>query len=114
MMSINSYLSVKVHACGGLKAAERAEDIRVLSEGVHVVVGTPGAVQALVDRSALRVDTLTLVVLDDADQFVSMKPLSEIFPKLPAGVQVCGANGRLVCEKRRAAAVFTAGFAQLV
>jgi translation initiation factor 4A len=42
-------MNVKVHACVGGTAIR--EDQRILSEGVHVVVGTPGRVYDMISVS---------------------------------------------------------------
>jgi len=43
-----------------------------LERGAHVVVATPGRAIDLVDRRALRLDEITTVVLDEADEMLDM------------------------------------------
>lgn len=46
--------------------------IRQLSRGAQIVVGTPGRVMDLMRRHALRLDGLRMAVLDEADEMLSM------------------------------------------
>lgn len=43
-----------------------------LRRGVHVVVGTPGRIKDLIEKSVLKVDSLSFAVLDEADQMLDM------------------------------------------
>ena len=38
---------------------------RTLQDGIHVVVGTPGHVHGMIQRRALRLDTILMFVLDE-------------------------------------------------
>lgn len=46
-------------------------DKKVLSEGVHIVVGTPGRVLDMMNRDFLKTNALKLIVLDEADNMLS-------------------------------------------
>src|SRR6202050_211500 len=46
--------------------------LNALRRGVHVVVGTPGRVIDHMNRGTLKLDGLTLVVLDEADEMLRM------------------------------------------
>ncbi len=46
--------------------------IRALQRGVHVVVGTPGRVMDHMRRGTLKLDQLTAMVLDEADEMLRM------------------------------------------
>ncbi|THG22635.1 hypothetical protein TEA_028356 [Camellia sinensis var. sinensis] len=61
--------SVKVHACVGGTSVR--EDQRILSSGVHVVVGTPGRVFDMLRRQSLRPVYIKMFVLDEADEMLS-------------------------------------------
>ncbi|KAD7476884.1 hypothetical protein E3N88_00020 [Mikania micrantha] len=69
MRALGDYLGVKVHACVGGTSVR--EDQRILSAGVHVVVGTPGRVFDMLRRQALRADYIKMFVLDEADEMLS-------------------------------------------
>jgi translation initiation factor 4A len=88
--SLGEYMGVRVHAL--LKGNHLQEDIRVLRSGVHVAVGTPGRVYDMITRGALRMDTLRMFIVDEADQMLSLgfkEQLVEIFGTgLPQTAQV--------------------------
>ena len=90
MSAIGDYMKVKIHACIGGTAVR--EDIGILRDGVHVVVGTPGRVLDMIQRSALRLNKLKLFVLDEADQMLDRgfkEVIYEIFScGLPRDMQV--------------------------
>ena len=69
MRALGDYLGVKVHACVGGTSVR--EDQRILSSGVHVVVGTPGRVFDMLRRQSLRSDYIKMFVLDEADEMLS-------------------------------------------
>jgi ATP-dependent RNA helicase DeaD len=60
----------RVTSCvGGMDPRREA---RALSEGVHVVVGTPGRLVDHLERGALDLSALQAVVLDEADEMLDM------------------------------------------
>jgi translation initiation factor 4A len=62
-----------------------------LQEGVHVVVGTPGRVYDMINRRALRTDTIKQFCLDEADEMLSRgfkDQIYEVFQLLPQDTQV--------------------------
>lgn len=69
MRALGDFLNVKVHACVGGTSVR--EDQRILSSGVHVVVGTPGRVFDMLRRQSLRPDYIKMFVLDEADEMLS-------------------------------------------
>jgi translation initiation factor 4A len=88
--SIGEFLGIKVHACVGGTVVR--EDIRILKQGQHVVVGTPGRVHDMMRRGFLKTDYLKLFILDEADEMLSrgFKPqIQDIFKFLPADIQIC-------------------------
>jgi ATP-dependent RNA helicase DeaD len=52
--------------------------IRALEKGVHVVVGTPGRVIDLLERGKLKFDQVNWVVLDEADEMLSMGFIDDV------------------------------------
>ncbi|KAI3847856.1 hypothetical protein MKX03_004084 [Papaver bracteatum] len=89
MRALGDYLGVKVHACVGGTSVR--EDQRVLSIGVHVVVGTPGRVFAMLQKQYLVSDGIKMFVLDEADEMLSRgfkDQIYEIFQLLPSEIQV--------------------------
>ncbi|MEM9543123.1 MAG: DEAD/DEAH box helicase [Cyanobacteria bacterium P01_E01_bin.42] len=61
--------------CGG-QSIER--QIRSLQRGVQVIVGTPGRVIDLLERKDLRLENLHWVVLDEADEMLSMGFIDDV------------------------------------
>ena len=51
---------------------EYSGQLRALSRGAHVVVGTPGRVMDHIDRGTLKLDGLKCLVLDEADEMLRM------------------------------------------
>jgi translation initiation factor 4A len=82
-------MKARVHACVGGTAVR--DDIRTLQECVHIVVGTPGRVFDMINRRSLRMDYVTLFVLDEADEMLSRgfkDQIYSVFQFLPDKVQV--------------------------
>ena len=52
--------------------------LRSLKRGVHVVVGTPGRVMDHIRRKTLRMDELSCLVLDEADEMLRMGFIDEV------------------------------------
>ncbi|MBW4497490.1 MAG: DEAD/DEAH box helicase [Oscillatoria princeps RMCB-10] len=52
--------------------------IRSLQRGVQIVVGTPGRIIDLLDRGNLKLDQLTWLVLDEADEMLSMGFIDDV------------------------------------
>ncbi|MGR5118874.1 DEAD/DEAH box helicase [Vibrio astriarenae] len=48
------------------------DQMRALKNGAHIVVGTPGRVQDLINRDRLHLDEVTTFVLDEADEMLNM------------------------------------------
>ncbi|XP_062148721.1 eukaryotic initiation factor 4A-15-like [Alnus glutinosa] len=89
MRALGDYLGVRVHACVGGTSVR--EDQRILSSGVHVVVGTPGRVFDMLRRQSLRPDCIRMFVLDEADEMLSRgfkDQIYDIFQLLPSKIQV--------------------------
>ncbi|KAF8061125.1 eukaryotic initiation factor 4A-3 [Scenedesmus sp. PABB004] len=89
MRALGDYLQVKCHACVGGTSVR--EDARILSSGVHVVVGTPGRVFDMLRRRCLRADSIKMFTLDEADEMLSRgfkDQIYDIFQLLPPKLQV--------------------------
>ncbi|KAJ7955915.1 Eukaryotic initiation factor 4A [Quillaja saponaria] len=89
MRALGDYLGVRVHACVGGTSVR--EDQRILSSGVHVVVGTPGRVFDMLRRQSLHPDHIKMFVLDEADEMLSRgfkDQIYDIFQLLPTKIQV--------------------------
>ncbi|XP_057957825.1 eukaryotic initiation factor 4A-8-like isoform X2 [Malania oleifera] len=89
MRALGSYFGVQVHACVGGTSVH--EDKRILSSGIHVVVGTPGRVFDMLRRRSLSSVHIRMFVLDEADELLSRgfkRQVDDIAQLLPSKVQV--------------------------
>ncbi|WP_439533663.1 DEAD/DEAH box helicase [Polymorphobacter sp.] len=77
---------VRVVSCvGGMDASKER---RALSQGAHVVVGTPGRLRDHLERGALNLKALAVAVLDEADEMLDMgfrEDLEELLDATPEG-----------------------------
>ena len=76
VLAIGDYMGITCHACVGGTSVQ--DDIRRLKSGVQVVVGTPGRVYDMLDRSALR-KTSTFNICCDFfnDEFFQVRRISK-------------------------------------
>ncbi|MDG4811437.1 DEAD/DEAH box helicase [Hydrogenovibrio sp. 3SP14C1] len=58
--------------------SEYGTQIRALKRGVHVVVGTPGRVMDHIKKGTLKLDSLTSMVLDEADEMLRMGFIDDV------------------------------------
>ena len=64
------HTGARICACVGGMDAQRER--RALLSGVHIVVGTPGRLRDHIERGALDVSALAIVVLDEADEMLDL------------------------------------------
>lgn len=60
--------------------------IRALQKGVHIVVATPGRLQDLIRRNVIKLNKISKVVLDEADEMLNMgfsESIADILGRLP-------------------------------
>ena len=77
--------SFRVACCVG--GREIRKQIDVLKRGVHIVVGTPGRVIDLINRGVLKLDAISIAVLDEADRMldIGFRPdIEKILSRCPA------------------------------
>ena len=55
-----------------------AEQLRVLKRGCHIIVGTPGRLIDHLERGSLKLDALTTLVIDEADELLRMGFIEEV------------------------------------
>jgi len=88
--ALGDFMQLSSHACVGGTLVR--DDIKILRDGVQVVVGTPGRVFDMVQRDVLTTENVRMFVLDEADEMLSRgfkEQIYEIFRTLPSVVQVC-------------------------
>jgi translation initiation factor 4A len=62
---LGDFMSVSAHAYLG---GTTDDDIQILQDGVHVLVGTPEHVANLIQQGILRLDHVNMFILDGADE----------------------------------------------
>ena len=80
--------------------------IRALERGVHVVVGTPGRVMDHMRRGTLKLDKLSALVLDEADEMLRMGFIDDvewILEQSPASRQIALFSATMPQQIRRIA-----------
>jgi translation initiation factor 4A len=87
--ALNKYTQYTVHCCIG--GTSISDDIRIIKDGVQILVGTPGRIYAMICRKYLFVETIKHIVLDEADEMLSRgfkEQIQQLFFVLP-NTQVC-------------------------
>jgi ATP-dependent RNA helicase DeaD len=83
---------------------EYGVQLRQLKRGVHVVVGTPGRVMDHMRRGTLKLDKLTCLVLDEADEMLRMGFIDDVewvLEQLPAKRQIALFSATMPAEIRK-------------
>ena len=86
---LSDAMTIRCHVCIGGKSIQ--EDHRALRQGCHVVVGTPGRVLDLMERNMLITKDITCVVMDEADEIMSIgfaDQIQSILQNMPNEVQL--------------------------
>jgi translation initiation factor 4A len=89
VIALGDFMKVDCHACIG--GTNVREDMKRLEAGAHVVVGTPGRVFDMINRGALKTDSIKMFVLDEADEMLSRgfkEQIYDVFQRLPPNTQV--------------------------
>jgi len=88
MACFAKYARLKVLAVYGGESINK--QIHALSNGVHIVVGTPGRLIDLMERRVLNLSSVRIVVLDEADRMLDMgfiEDIEFILSKIPSDRQ---------------------------
>ncbi len=107
-MALGDYMGITCHACIG--GTNVRDDMKRLEGGVQIVVGTPGRVYDMLNRSALRMfsfyeiflddfsffyyigsKNIKMFVLDEADEMLSRgfkEQIYDVFTTMPQNIQV--------------------------
>jgi ATP-dependent RNA helicase DeaD len=83
--------------------------LKALKRGAHVVVGTPGRVIDHMDRGTLKLDTLSCLVLDEADEMLRMgfiEDVEKVLRKTPPTRQVALFSATMPAAIRRIAQTY--------
>lgn len=74
--------------CGG---QEYRSQLKLLKDGAHIVVGTPGRILDHIERKSLKLDNLLTFVVDEADEMLRMgfiEDVEKILAQLPSNKQM--------------------------
>lgn len=89
MLAFGEHMKARIHACIGGTSVQ--QDIKSLNSGVHVVSGTPGRINDMITRGALKTENIKLFVIDEADEMLAnnfKKQLFDIYRLVPHNAQV--------------------------
>jgi translation initiation factor 4A len=89
VLALGDYMGISCHACIG--GTNVRDDMKRLEGGVQIVVGTPGRVYDMLNRSALRSKSIKMFVLDEADEMLSRgfkEQIYDVFTTMPQNIQV--------------------------
>ena len=90
MKMLSEYLQIKVEILiGGRKTAD---DVKKLECGPQVIVATPGRLIDLLNRKQLNLNTLKLLIFDEADEMLSrgfLESAKTIVASAPSDTQIC-------------------------
>ncbi|KAI6010284.1 P-loop containing nucleoside triphosphate hydrolase protein [Pisolithus marmoratus] len=89
VIALGDYMNIECYACVG--GTNVREDMAKLQEGVQVVVGTPGRVNDMINRRALRTDHIKIFCLGEAAKMLSRgfkDQIYKLFQLLPSDTQV--------------------------
>ncbi|MGD8191103.1 DEAD/DEAH box helicase [Brevibacillus ginsengisoli] len=76
LMRISKYKKIRTLPIYGGQSI--SHQIRALKQGVQVVIGTPGRVLDHLRRKTIRLDTVNMLVLDEADEMLDMGFIDDI------------------------------------
>mmetsp|Transcript_18152 Transcript_18152/g.31031 ORF Transcript_18152/g.31031 Transcript_18152/m.31031 type:complete len:187 (+) Transcript_18152:183-743(+) len=84
--ALGDYMNVSVHCCIGGRNVN--DDVFKLQHGVHIVSGTPGRVFDMIQRRTMKVSSVKMLVLDEADEMLNgfKDQVYDIYRYLPFGM----------------------------
>lgn len=86
--ALGKHKDLRVAAVYG--GASMGDQLEALKQGAEIVVGTPGRIYDHIRRGTLKLDEVTISVLDEADEMLNMgffEEVTRILDHLPDGVQ---------------------------
>lgn len=87
--ALGNYMNIKKYLLIGGRSIH--EDINKLSNGLNIVIGTPGRVFDMMKRNVLKTEDLKLFVLDEADEMLSrgfQEQIYDIIQYIPKETQI--------------------------
>merc|ERR1719411_223363 len=89
LSALSAYMSITCHLCIGGTSVR--DDVQKLQNGKQIVIGTPGRINSMIAKGILSLKSLSLFVLDEADEMLCVgfkEQIYEIFQFVPKEVQV--------------------------
>ena len=83
---ISKFMNIKIHS---LLGGTIKDDIKELSSGTEIVIGTPGRVMDLVNKKILNLNELDFFVIDDIKQMIERDFIETIFNILTSSCNKC-------------------------
>ena len=87
--ALSKYMKIDINlTIGGTNSRENIDE---LNNNPHVVIGTPGRILDMINKSALSTKYLQMLIVDEADEMLSkifLNQIHEIFQFLPGNIQV--------------------------
>ena len=88
--NISKYMKININlSMGGISIRENIDSLK---KKPHIIIGTPGRVLDMIQNKYINVDTLKMLILDEADELLShifITQIYDIFQYLPPKIQVC-------------------------
>ena len=88
---IGQFIGVKSYACIGGEPIRN--DLEILKQGVHIIIGTPGRIMDLLTRNIINKDKIRMLIIDEADTILNNGYKDSLFKILNSGipekVQLC-------------------------
>jgi superfamily II DNA/RNA helicase len=88
--NISKYMKININlSAGGVSMSDNIESLR---KNPHIIIGTPGRVLDMIHKKFIRVNSLKMLILDEADELLShifITQIYDIFQNLPPNIQVC-------------------------
>jgi superfamily II DNA/RNA helicase len=90
---IGNYMDVVFNlSIKGISTSENIEALCKKPRKPHIVIGTPGRILDMINKRALQIDTLKMLVIDEADEMLSegfVDQIYNIMRTMPPKMQVC-------------------------
>lgn len=96
---MGEFLRLEAHCCVGGK--NLGLDMKKLTEGVHIVSGTPGRVYDMISRTVFRTKAVRTLILDEADTMLDRgfkEQIYQVYRHLPPETQAVVVSATLPNE----------------